>query len=127
MHKFPLIASAFGFALLASTALVALAPGTAAAADNAPATQAAQPADDKHGGQKAPYEPSMEALSKAPMEQGGAKPGVPTLTAEEFSEAKQIYFDRCAGCHGVLRKGATGKPLTTDKTRELGFDYLRDF
>jgi nitrite reductase (NO-forming)/hydroxylamine reductase len=127
MHKFPLIASAFGFALLASTALVAVAPGTAAAADSAPATQASKPADGKHGDQKAPYEPAMDALGKAPMEQGGAKPGVPTLTAEEFEQAKQIYFERCAGCHGVLRKGATGKPLTTDKTRELGFDHLRDF
>ena len=27
----------------------------------------------------------------------------------------------------MLRKGATGKPLTTDLTRELGFDYLSDF
>jgi mono/diheme cytochrome c family protein len=24
---------------------------------------------------------------------------------------KKIYFERCAGCHGVLRKGATGKNL----------------
>ena len=27
----------------------------------------------------------------------------------------------------MLRKGATGKALTTDITRERGFDYLRDF
>jgi nitrite reductase (NO-forming)/hydroxylamine reductase len=27
----------------------------------------------------------------------------------------------------VLRKGATGKPLTPDLTKKLGFDYLRDF
>jgi mono/diheme cytochrome c family protein len=39
----------------------------------------------------------------------------------------QIYFERCAGCHGVLRKGATGKALTPDLTRELGFDYLQSF
>ena len=61
------------------------------------------------------------------MEQPGTKPGDPTLTAAEFEKAKQIYFERCAGCHGVLRKGATGKPLTPDLTRKLGFDYLRDF
>ncbi|MDP1681608.1 MAG: cytochrome D1 domain-containing protein, partial [Burkholderiales bacterium] len=42
----------------------------------------------------------------------------------EFTRAKQIYFDRCAGCHGVLRKGATGKPLTPDITLPRGTDYL---
>jgi nitrite reductase (NO-forming)/hydroxylamine reductase len=36
-----------------------------------------------------------------------------------------VYFQRCAGCHGVLRKGATGKPLTPDITREKGTDYLK--
>lgn len=46
------------------------------------------------------------------------------LTAEEYGKAKQIYFERCAGCHGVLRKGATGKPLTPDITRKLGSKYL---
>ncbi|MCK0506395.1 nitrite reductase [Aromatoleum anaerobium] len=35
----------------------------------------------------------------------------PELTQEEKDKAKQIYFERCAGCHGVLRKGATGKNL----------------
>ena len=51
----------------------------------------------------------------------------PAMTQEEFDHSKQIYFERCAGCHGVLRKGATGKPLTTDKTRLLGTDYLKVF
>jgi nitrite reductase (NO-forming)/hydroxylamine reductase len=46
------------------------------------------------------------------------------LSAEEYSHAKQIFFERCAGCHGVLRKGATGKPLTPDITRKLGTKYL---
>jgi len=32
-----------------------------------------------------------------------------TLTAAEKETAKKIYFERCAGCHGVLRKGATGQ------------------
>lgn len=35
----------------------------------------------------------------------------PTLSKEEKDSAKNIYFQRCAGCHGVLRKGATGKNL----------------
>ncbi len=49
----------------------------------------------------------------------------PPMTADEFSHATRLYFERCAGCHGVLRKGATGKPLTTDITREKGTQYLQ--
>jgi nitrite reductase (NO-forming)/hydroxylamine reductase len=51
----------------------------------------------------------------------------PPMTTAEFDKAKQIFFERCAGCHGVLRKGATGKPLTTDITRQRGTDYLKTF
>ena len=51
-------------------------------------------------------------------------PGAPDLTEAEFEKAKEIYFQRCAGCHGVLRKGATGKPLTPDITQERGQAYL---
>ncbi|GAB2719563.1 nitrite reductase [Halomonas garicola] len=54
-------------------------------------------------------------------------PGAPDLTEAEFEKAKEIYFQRCAGCHGVLRKGATGKPLTTDITQERGIEYLKTF
>lgn len=50
--------------------------------------------------------------------------GAPDLTDSEFEMAKEIYFQRCAGCHGVLRKGATGKPLTPDITQERGQAYL---
>ena len=35
----------------------------------------------------------------------------PAMTDAEKEAAKLIYFERCAGCHGVLRKGATGKNL----------------
>jgi nitrite reductase (NO-forming)/hydroxylamine reductase len=41
----------------------------------------------------------------------------PSLTAEEKVQAKKIYFERCAGCHGVLRKGATGKNLEPHWTK----------
>jgi nitrite reductase (NO-forming) / hydroxylamine reductase len=51
----------------------------------------------------------------------------PPMTVDEFKAAKQIFFERCAGCHGVLRKGATGKPLTTDITRARGSIYLKTF
>ncbi len=54
-------------------------------------------------------------------------PKAPPLTSAEFDRAKQIYFERCAGCHGVLRKGATGKALTPDITLPKGTDYLKVF
>jgi len=49
----------------------------------------------------------------------------PELTEAQYAMATQLYFERCAGCHGVLRKGATGKPLTPDITRQRGTDYLK--
>jgi len=54
-------------------------------------------------------------------------PKSPPMTTAEFDKARQIYFERCAGCHGVLRKGATGKPLTTDITLARGSEYLKTF
>ena len=51
--------------------------------------------------------------------------GGPVLSEAEFSTATQLYFERCAGCHGVLRKGATGKALTPDITKEKGTEYLK--
>jgi nitrite reductase (NO-forming)/hydroxylamine reductase len=51
--------------------------------------------------------------------------GGPVLSEPEYTVATQLYFERCAGCHGVLRKGATGKPLTPDITTEKGSDYLK--
>jgi len=65
-----------------------------------------------------------------PLQEGSkdvVTPGAPALTEPEFAKAKKIYFERCAGCHGVLRKGATGKPLTPDITNERGLDYLKVF
>ena len=35
----------------------------------------------------------------------------PTLSKEAKEASAKVYFQRCAGCHGVLRKGATGKSL----------------
>ncbi len=54
-------------------------------------------------------------------------PKAPPMTVAEFAAGQKIYFERCAGCHGVLRKGATGKPLTTDKTIPNGTEYLKIF
>jgi nitrite reductase (NO-forming)/hydroxylamine reductase len=97
--------------------------GTAFAASQ-PTTTDIKKHETTPGGQ---YEPSLDVLQGADMEAPGVKKGVPSLTDEEFGRANQIYFERCAGCHGVLRKGATGKALSTDITRELGYEYLVDF
>ncbi|GAB1471418.1 nitrite reductase [Chloroflexota bacterium] len=42
------------------------------------------------------------------------------LSEEDFAWAKQTFFDRCAGCHGTMRKGATGPALTPDVTLQKG-------
>ena len=75
----------------------------------------------------ASYQASMTTMGQLNLEIPGLQAGDPVLTPEQWNEAKTIYFERCAGCHGVLRKGATGKPLTTDITRENGYDYLQSF
>jgi nitrite reductase (NO-forming)/hydroxylamine reductase len=43
-----------------------------------------------------------------------------TLSDENLEWAKQVYFERCAGCHGTLRKGATGPGLTPDLMHPKG-------
>ncbi len=65
-------------------------------------------------------------LANVPMHQD-INPKAPKMSEAEFDKAKRIFFERCAGCHGVLRKGATGKPLTPDITLERGQEYLKTF
>jgi len=72
------------------------------------------------------YQPNLDSL-KGDHEAPGVIQGIPALSKAEFNKANRIYFERCAGCHGVLRKGATGKPLTTKITRERGLEAIRDF
>ena len=43
-----------------------------------------------------------------------------SLSDADFENATQIFFERCAGCHGVLRKGATGPDLTPENTVPKG-------
>jgi len=92
------------------------------------AQQAPAPAElEKHRPTVPPYEPALDVLKEKGLQPPGVQPGIPPLSKAEFDEANRIYFERCAGCHGVLRKGATGKPLTTDITREKGAEYLKTF
>ena len=121
--------------LLASAALaLILGVGTGIAQEAAPAAPADQAApaapanlEDHTTKPQDQYQPELNVLAEESLPVPGAPEGVEALTQAEFDEANKIYFERCAGCHGVLRKGATGKALTPDITRELGFDYLQSF
>ncbi|MCC6202750.1 MAG: c-type cytochrome [Gammaproteobacteria bacterium] len=54
----------------------------------------------------------------------GMAQGAPAMSDAEKATGKKIYFERCAGCHGVLRKGATGKNLEPESTLKLGQSRL---
>ncbi len=72
------------------------------------------------------YEGAASAIDTSAVKKAESPTGV-ELSEKDFESSKEIYFQRCAGCHGVLRKGATGKPLTTDITLERGTEYLKTF
>ena len=84
--------------------------------------------DKKDVGHPAPASSQLKYQGAPSPVQGGkmiVTPGAPDISETEFASSQKIYFERCAGCHGVLRKGATGKPLTPDITRERGTEYLK--
>ena len=87
--------------------------------------QAKQGAGERHPGTGESEQSYQSAPIGIEPPEREAKVKAPPMTEAEFKEATQIYFERCAGCHGVLRKGATGKPLTTDLTQAKGTDYLK--
>jgi nitrite reductase (NO-forming)/hydroxylamine reductase len=69
-----------------------------------------------------PKEAAAAATEASADENPPAAPAgeAPRLTDEEFAWARQTYFERCAGCHGTLRKGATGPAITPDVTLPKG-------
>lgn len=79
-----------------------------------------------HNEAEVKYQAGGSPMAKEEMHQN-INPKAPPMTKAEFDAGKQIYFERCAGCHGVLRKGATGKALTPDLTIGKGTDYLKTF
>jgi nitrite reductase (NO-forming)/hydroxylamine reductase len=106
-------------ALAALGLLAALAGPLAAAQD--------KPAHPSVSGTEARYQNAdASPLVNEPMYQS-TNPKAPPMTQAEFELGRKTYFERCAGCHGVLRKGATGKPLTPDITLGKGTDYLKVF
>jgi len=86
----------------------------------------AMAADEKKDPGDVKYHAAPSVLADVPMVQS-TNPKAPPMTVAEFDAARKIYFERCAGCHGVLRKGATGKALTPDITLGKGTDYLKIF
>ncbi|MBP6749022.1 MAG: cytochrome c, partial [Xanthomonadaceae bacterium] len=101
--------------------------GASVAAAEVAARRGAQTPEAAQAGTKTPeakYQGAPTAIP-APVALAGAGGALPPLSDDERKHATQIFFERCAGCHGVLRKGATGKPLTPDITRAKGTDYLK--
>jgi nitrite reductase (NO-forming) / hydroxylamine reductase len=101
--------------------------------------QAAQVAQERNGQPVAATGPGDHPVASEPaLKYEGAPLGMdpetarrlvdsegPPITHAEWARSNALYFERCAGCHGVLRHGATGKPLTPDVTRPKGTDYLK--
>jgi nitrite reductase (NO-forming)/hydroxylamine reductase len=111
-------------ALAAAFALVATG---AAAQQKSPEQKPASKIKPPHvTGAEARYQAGGSPLGKEDMHQD-VNPKAPQMSKAEFDRGRQIYFERCAGCHGVLRKGATGKPLTPDITLAKGTEYLKVF
>ncbi|MDH3337878.1 MAG: c-type cytochrome [Gammaproteobacteria bacterium] len=106
--------------------------GAAVSVDEVAALRVELGAEDRAAGQRhlgategeLKYQGAPSAISGADTRQVMAAGG-PVLSQAEFATATQLYFERCAGCHGVLRKGATGKPLTPDITMAKGTEYLK--
>lgn len=87
-----------------------------AAAPQQPPEHKEKPATEYEAGGTSP-------LEKVPMHHD-INPKAPSMSEDEFQQGKRVYFERCAGCHGVLRKGATGKPLTPDIMIERGTENI---
>jgi nitrite reductase (NO-forming)/hydroxylamine reductase len=66
----------------------------------------------------------IEHTSGGPIEAVAEEPPM-VLTEAQFDEAKGIYFDRCAGCHGTLRAGATGPNIQPERTTQIGTTAIK--
>ncbi len=88
-------------------------------------TEAKQAAGERHPGSGEAEQAYASQPSQITDARARTTPGAPAMSEAEYTQATQIFFERCAGCHGVLRKGATGKPLTPDITMVKGTEYLK--
>lgn len=56
---------------------------------------------------------------------GPLQPSAPiALTETQFAQARDMYFNRCAGCHGLYRKGATGPNIEEARAEWIGTEGL---
>jgi len=52
----------------------------------------------------------------------------PAFTSDQdpgFETSKQVYFNHCAGCHGIYRTGATGPDIGALRSQAIGTDGLK--
>jgi len=115
-------------------ALMSLASGMVAGEEAGKAPAASPASSDATKAKEAhtsPGEMNYQGAGTSPLANEelhqDVNPKAPAMTKAEFDRGRQIYFERCAGCHGVLRKGATGKPLTPNITLDKGTEYLKVF
>ncbi len=105
--------------------------GAITAEDIAKVREAAGLGVEQAAGERHPGSPEAEHRYKGAPSLVGEEatvrmsPGAPLISEAEFQRATELFFQRCTGCHGVLRKGATGKPLTPDITQAKGSEYLK--
>ena len=90
------------------------------------ALSSAWAADDRTSASNTYLQGGGSSLAGVDMYQS-SDPNAPAMSKAEFDQSRQIYFDRCAGCHGVLRKGATGKALLPEPMQKLGTESLKVF
>lgn len=62
----------------------------------------------------------IRLVSTGQLAQETTDEGPIELSDEDFERARTIFFDRCAGCHGTLRAGATGPNIQPERTRQIG-------
>jgi len=58
---------------------------------------------------------AVAALACIVVPGAGLAAAAQELSDQQFEDAKFIYFDRCSGCHGALRKGATGPNISDEQ------------
>lgn len=46
------------------------------------------------------------------------------VNSPAFNASRDVYFNRCAGCHGIYRMGGTGPRINESRSREIGTDGL---
>jgi len=47
------------------------------------------------------------------------------LSPDQFDTSKQVYFNHCAGCHGIYRTGATGPDIGALRAQAIGTDGIK--